>query len=63
MYTKIGAYLIYSVGDRDENTFREIKVHLPDGRWVSDDYNVYFRLKNHTVVSLVNPNESLLTKG
>ncbi|QXJ29084.1 hypothetical protein J5U23_01953 [Saccharolobus shibatae B12] len=52
VYTKIGAYLIYSVDDRDENAFREIKVHLPDhGRWVSDDYNVYFRLKNHTVAS------------
>ncbi|QXJ30585.1 hypothetical protein J5U21_00231 [Saccharolobus shibatae] len=59
VYTKIGAYLIYSVGDRDENTFREIKVHLPDGRWVNDDYNVYFWLKNHMVVSPVNPNESL----
>jgi hypothetical protein len=30
-----GFYLIYSVVDRDENTFREIKRYLPDGgRWV-----------------------------
>ncbi|BCU69760.1 hypothetical protein KN1_10570 [Stygiolobus caldivivus] len=47
------------MGDRDEDTFREVKDHLPDdGRWVSDDYSVYFWLKNHTVVSPVNPNES-----
>ena len=60
VYTRLGLYIIYSVGDRDENTFREIKMYLPDnGRWVSDDYNVYFWLKDHTVVSLVNPNEGL----
>ena len=60
VYTRLGLYIIYSVGDRDENTFREVKDYVPDdGRWVSDDYNVYFWLKNHTVVSLVNPNEGL----
>ncbi|BDB98294.1 hypothetical protein SACC_13110 [Saccharolobus caldissimus] len=26
---------------------------------MSDDYNVYFSLRNHTVVKFVNPNESL----
>ncbi|QXJ28824.1 hypothetical protein J5U23_01693 [Saccharolobus shibatae B12] len=26
---------------------------------MSDDYKVYFWLKDHTVVSLVNPNEGL----
>ncbi|WP_409348514.1 hypothetical protein [Saccharolobus islandicus] len=29
--TNLGFYLIYSVVDRDENTFREIKRYLPDG--------------------------------
>jgi len=59
VYTKLGVYLIYSVGDRDERTFREVKKYLPEeGRWVSDDYNLYFWLKDHTVVSPVNPNES-----
>jgi IS1 family transposase len=59
VYTKLGVYLIYSVGDRDERTFLEVKKYLPDeGRWVSDDYNLYFWLKDHTVVSPVNPNES-----
>jgi len=34
--------------------------YLPQGgRWVSDDYNVYFSLRNHNVVKFVNPNESL----
>ncbi|ACR41571.1 conserved hypothetical insertion element protein [Sulfolobus islandicus M.16.4] len=28
-------------------------------RWVSDDYDVYFSLRDHTVVKFVNPNESL----
>ncbi|MEJ2774617.1 hypothetical protein WIW72_13175, partial [Stygiolobus sp. CP859M] len=57
VYTKLGVYLI--LGDRDESTFREVKKYLPEeGRWVSDDYNLYFRLKDHTVVSPVNPNES-----
>ena len=56
VYTSLG---FYSVGDRDENTFREIKSYLPEGgRWVGDDYYVYFWLKNHTVISPVNPNES-----
>jgi hypothetical protein len=46
-------------GDRGERTFLEVKKYLPDeGRWVSDDYNLYFRLKDHTVVSPVNPKES-----
>ncbi|WP_457852388.1 IS1 family transposase [Saccharolobus islandicus] len=59
VYTKLGVYLIYSVGDRDESTFLEVKKYLLDeGRWVSDDYNLYFWLKDHTVVSPVNPNES-----
>ncbi|BFI76897.1 hypothetical protein YN1HA_29950 [Sulfurisphaera ohwakuensis] len=58
VYTSLGLYPIYSVGDRDENTFSEIKMYLPDeGRWVSDDYN--FWLKDHTIVSPVNPNEGL----
>ena len=60
MYTSLGFYLVYSVGDKDEKAFREVKNYLPDeGRWVSDDYNVYFWLKDRTVVSPVNPNESL----
>jgi IS1 family transposase len=59
VYTKLGVYLIYSVGDRDESTFLEVKKYLSEeGRWVSDDYNLYFWLKDHTVVSPVNPNES-----
>jgi len=29
------------------------------GRWVSEGYDVHFNLGNHTVVSPVNPNESL----
>ena len=57
MYTKLGVYLIYSVGDRGESTFLEVKKYLPD-EGVSDDYNLYFWLKDHTVVSPVNPNES-----
>jgi len=62
VYTKLGVYLI--LGDRDESTFLEVKKYLPDeGRWVSDDYNLYFWLKDHTVVSPVNPNESFLIKG
>ncbi|BDB99989.1 hypothetical protein SACC_30060 [Saccharolobus caldissimus] len=31
VYTSLGLYLVYSVGDRDENTFSEIKMYLPDG--------------------------------
>ena len=27
------------------------------GRWVSDGYDVYLPLRNHTIVSPVNPNE------
>ncbi|PVU74562.1 IS1 family transposase, partial [Sulfolobus sp. SCGC AB-777_G06] len=42
------------LGDRDESTFREVKKYLPE-EGVSDDYNL---LKDHTVVSPVNPNES-----
>ena len=60
VYTKPGVYLI--LGDRDESTFLEVKKYLPD-EGVSDDYNLYFRLKNHTVVSPVNQNESFLIKG
>ena len=53
VYTKLGVYLI--LGIRDERTFLEVKKYLPEeGRWVSDDYNL---LKDHTVVSPVNPNE------
>ncbi len=60
VYTSLGFYLIYSVGDRDERAFSEVKKYLPDeGRWVNDDYNLYFWLKDHTVISPVNPNESL----
>jgi len=55
VYTKLGVYLI--LGDRDERTFLEVKKYLPD-EGVSDDYNLYFWLKDHTVVSPVNPNES-----
>jgi IS1 family transposase len=50
------------LGDRDESTFLEVKKYLPD-EGVSDDYNLYFWLKDHTVVSPVNPNESFLIKG
>jgi hypothetical protein len=46
----------------DESTFLEVKKYLPD-EGVSDDYNLYFWLKDHTVVSPVNPNESFLIKG
>jgi IS1 family transposase len=54
VYTKPGVYLI--LGDRDESTFLEVKKYLSEeGRWVNDDYNL---LKDHTVVSPVNPNES-----
>ena len=43
-----------------EGTFQELRQYLPEkGTWVSDDYNVYFLLPKHTVVSPVNPNESL----
>lgn len=48
-------YLI--LGDRDESTFLEVKKYLPE-EGVSDDYNLYFWLKDHMVVSPVNPNES-----
>jgi len=62
VYTKLGVYLI--LGDRDEITFLEVKKYLPEeGRWVNDDYNLYFWLKDHTVVSPINPNESFLIKG
>jgi len=54
VYTKLGVCLI--LGDRGESTFLEVKKYLPEeGRWVSDDYNL---LKDHTVVSPVNPNKS-----
>ena len=45
-----------------ESTFLEVKKYLSD-EGVSDDYNLYFWLKDHTVVSPVNPNESFLIKG
>ena len=45
------------MGDRGESTFIEVKKFLPD-EGVSDSYNLYFWLKDHTVVSPVNPNES-----
>ena len=57
VYTTLGLLVLFSVGDRDERTFNEILKYLPQG-WVSDDYNVYFSLRNHTVVKFVNPNES-----
>jgi hypothetical protein len=64
VYTSLGFYVIFSVGDRDEGAFREIVRQLPEGgRWVSDDYNLYLSLRDHTVVSSVNPNESLLAEG
>gem|GEM_PF-236571 len=59
VYTTLGLYLVFSVGDRDASAFDEIKCYVPEGgRWVSDDYNLYFWLKNRTVVSPVNPNGS-----
>ncbi|QXJ30893.1 hypothetical protein J5U21_00542 [Saccharolobus shibatae] len=30
VYTRLGLYIIYSVGDRDESTFSEIKMYFPD---------------------------------
>ncbi|GAA5419253.1 hypothetical protein Stok01_01211 [Sulfurisphaera tokodaii] len=30
VFRSLGVYLIYSVGDRDENTFGEVKMYLPD---------------------------------
>ena len=55
VYTELGVYLIYSVGGRDESTFLEVRKYLPEeGRWVSNDYSLYFWLKDHTVVSPVN---------
>jgi len=60
VYTSLGLYVLFSVGDRGEKAFKEILQYAPEGgRWVSDDYNVYFSLRNHTVVKFVNPNESL----
>jgi len=60
VYTSLGLYVPFSVGDRDEKAFKEILQYAPEGgRWVSDDYNVHFSLRNHTVVKFVNPNESL----
>ena len=60
VYTSLGLYVLFSVGDRDEKAFKEILQYAPEGgRWVSDDYNVHFSLRNHTVVKFVNPNESL----
>ena len=53
VYTKLGVHLILGV----ESTFLEVKKYLPN-EGVSDDYNLYFWLKGHTVVSPVNPNES-----
>jgi IS1 family transposase len=53
VYTKPGVYLILGV----ESTFLEVKKYLPD-EGVSDDYNLYFWLKDHKVVSPVNPDES-----
>ena len=31
MYIRLGLYI---VSDRDENTFSEVKMYLPDGGWV-----------------------------
>ena len=45
------------LGGRDESTFLEVKKYSPD-EGMSDDYNLYFWLRDHTVVSPVNPNES-----
>jgi IS1 family transposase len=60
VYTSLDLYVLFSVGDRDKRAFKEILQYAPEGgRWVSDDYNLYFWLKDHTVVSPVNPNESL----
>ncbi|QXJ29035.1 hypothetical protein J5U23_01904 [Saccharolobus shibatae B12] len=35
------------------------KFYIYSRGWLSDDYKVYFSLRNHTVVKFVNPNESL----
>ena len=59
VYTKLGVYLILG---RDESTFLEVRKYLPE-EGVSDDYNLYFWLKDHTVVPPVNPDESFLIKG
>jgi len=50
-------YLI--LGDRDESTFREVKKYLPE-EGVKDDYNLYFWLIDHTVVSPVNPSSPFI---
>jgi transposase-like protein/IS1 family transposase len=58
-YTRRGLYVTFWVGNRDEGTFGMAECFTaPGGRWVSDGYDVYLRLKDHTIVSPVNPNES-----
>ncbi|WP_048098534.1 IS1 family transposase [Candidatus Acidianus copahuensis] len=53
-------YVVVEVGDRSMDIFKRLKEKLPrTKRWVTDDYNVYFHLCNHTVVHYVSPNESL----
>jgi len=60
LFSRRGMYVAFSVGDRGERTFQELRQYLPEkGTWVSDDYNLYFLLPKHTVVSPVNPNEPL----
>jgi hypothetical protein len=53
VYTKLGVYLILG---RDESTFLEVRKYLPE-EGVSDDYNL---LKDHTVVSPVNPSSPFI---
>lgn len=58
-YTRRGLYVTFAFGDRDEKTFKEAeKYTAPGRRWVSNNYNVYLSLRDHVVVSPVNPNES-----
>ncbi|WWQ59228.1 hypothetical protein V6M85_06845 [Sulfolobus tengchongensis] len=60
LFSTKGMYVSFSVGNRDEKTFNELRQYPPEkGTWVTDDYNLYFLLPQHTVVSPVNPNESL----
>ena len=46
------------IGDRDERTFgMAVCFTAPEGRWVSDNYNVYSSLTDCVVASSINPNE------
>jgi len=48
--------VLFSVGEGREDVQRVAEAHT--AREVSDDYNVYFNLRDHTVVGFVNYNES-----